>query len=410
VTFLCLVWVAAAVDVAVMADGLDDVLVADRLAAAGLAPAQSSSFFDLMLGAKPSLSKGKLVACQTKLPLADTEEAVERAEHAVSYREFTGASEHLALARRVLTCADAPVPPELGARIYLLSGYTAAQLGDSKAAVAYFQRTHLFMPGLQWPGTYALESKALFEEAELGIYMVPPSRIYVTPAPADRWLIDGAVPEVVENFFPLPSGEHLLQVVTDDHIASWNAHFESGETNLLLPALAPPEAAVWADDPAKREALDAWLANALPAQTEVVVVTASHLWVTVVGSNEWSDAWEPVVAQAATVMKRRKLGWGLVAGGGGAAVAAGALAGWSFGRAISVKDAADDPLNMDAWDASGPTYNRSRGIYIAGGSVAAAGLAVAGCGVFLTQYGAVQPGLVSASPGVRFRVGLGPGG
>jgi hypothetical protein len=369
---------AEIIDLVVLADSVPADVVQKRLAALKSPDAVVLSFTELMSQVEPVLSKGTLTRCEDTMSLDKVQEAAKRAEDAVLFNELEAAGGHLEKARVALSCATEPVGAALGASVYFFSGFVAAVNNDLESARVWFSRAHLFDPALAWDERLSRDHEAVFNEAVQSVYMIAPTRLYVSPDPEGRWTLDAGAPIADGDFFTVTAGEHLMQVGSE-RPTTFTVVFEGGETNLFLPQLAPAELARTPDLDDQREGLDEWLALAYPGP--VYVATNDRMWHTVPGSGVWVDRWGALVSKRRRT--RRGIAWTLTASGGGLAVGGGVWTGLLTAAALRKYDEQSTAETIEAEDIVQADYEALKSARTIPIVLTTAGAAVASTGVVL---------------------------
>ena len=397
---------SAAAGVLVVHEAQDLDWLQGRLDAAGVQDAQLEHLSKVMVSAKPQLTGGAISWCDGSTSTAEFKEAQERANSAVLYQEYETGREHLIKAEKAMQCADGRVRSKDGARLFFLRGVVEHALGNYDAAKAAFQRAQLFSPAMTWDEEIPSDGEELFKEAGTANYLNPPARLYVKPDPGFAWWVDGETPENTDGFFVIPAGTHHIQAGWSS-LATYEVELESGEGELLLPAVANPST-VWADEPNTRVELERWLNTALDEGTPIMVATDRHLWQTTVGEWEWVDRWAVVLDDSTRARKRILAGWATAGTGAAVAAAGGVATVMVYMRGLTARDEAGGATNQVERDLLVAAYQKHQKALPLGYVVTAAGFAVIGAGILSTQLGdaPLRPDLVSASPGIRLTLGV----
>jgi hypothetical protein len=320
---LCIATQASATDIVLYREGLVSELAPriQRMDAVAENP-KFQRFDDLLQQHKASLSRGLMSRCllsPEELESDDLAQRLKRGRVAVQYEDFEPANEHLAKAEQLFRCASTIVDPQVGAQLYLLYGIVAFHQGDERTSRDRFERAFLFQEALDWDSGNPIDSKPIFEEARWSIYERAPSRLYVEPDYGSPLFINGRAPEKSDDFYLIPSGQHLLQVGDGKH--TYSISLESGEVTLSPPIIAQPDIFHAVDDPARVELLYTVLEQLFPERTTLFLVDNEQVWQHIVGERGFTDQWKTVVTTDSQRKKRTITAWALV--GSGAVVAVG---------------------------------------------------------------------------------------
>ncbi|MDP6933678.1 MAG: hypothetical protein QGG40_12220, partial [Myxococcota bacterium] len=150
--------------------GEDSQLLLARVAAASerdSSELRSVTFIELTLGMPPMMmGEGRVQSCQgAPRRTTDIEQALDRAERALSYFEIEKARAHLQVAETTIGCLDEPADRRSAARVFFLEGFIHFSNGSADQALESWRLAHQFRPGLAWDSYLPPEGLEVFEEA-----------------------------------------------------------------------------------------------------------------------------------------------------------------------------------------------------------------------------------------------------
>ena len=93
------------------------------------------------------------------------DDALDRAERAMSYMETDKAVAHIQVGVTALACLGAAVDADVASRLQFLRGYLAYDDGDELVARDAYTLAHTLKPGLVWDDYLPPDSKDLFDAA-----------------------------------------------------------------------------------------------------------------------------------------------------------------------------------------------------------------------------------------------------
>jgi tetratricopeptide (TPR) repeat protein len=352
-------------------------------------------FDDLITNYTPTITRGLISGCSKSNHNENFQSRFNRGKTAIQYEDFDAAEDHLQSAEQLFRCSTTIVEPYEGAELYLLFGILAHHQGDLRAAQDRFERAFLFKEDLAWNNDYPNESREAFEKARWSIYERAPARVYIEPDYNVTLHLNGKIPDRTDDFYLVPSGEHLLQFKNGAH--TYSVSFESGESTLAPPILEDPAIFHEVLNPEKHERLVSILSQLFPEKTKLFLADRNQLWEHTVGETEFTDRWKMILESDRYRRKRAATAWTLV--GSGTLIAAGSTAAMVIGlqqaanAQVVMEDAKNaasrtsDPTEVmnanNTYQAAYLDYGRAYTLNIIGAVSAVGGGMLAGGGITL---------------------------
>lgn len=434
-----LLWVATlasawAGDVLMVSARSDVADAVARVAAAEHVPATDVSVLSITANLPAQdwvlVGSGRADVCATTpATLAELRAAIESAETHIAYLQRDEAVTKLDAASQRVPCLNEPLDANLAARLYYLRGVVAHGAGDSPSAEAAFRQAFAFQPSLKWDPNFPPDAVPLFESSSI---TGKPSPLSLVPAPPAMW-IDG---HMATGSVDIAPGVHIVQF--GEPLITIRVVADAGSPLAIVrPKLVPANAASWASEPARREALSAVMAAAFGSGKTVYVDDGSTIWRAVTGPSEWSalaapaavsvltDSPEPVnlplnstgsatttlptgtnltvnVESGETRRRRSKFGTALMTVGGLATAGSAGFAAYTYVNALGYRteaQIADDDNDWQRWQDAEAGYETQRGRlgYARIGLAAGAGVLAAGVVSWLVIP---APTFVQGAPGL----------
>jgi len=215
--------------------------------------------------------------------------AIQQANNAFDYLDYTGALETLTKVAEQLGCLVEPLDAEAGGRLYYLQGIAAFGLEDKLSAWAAFRQALTIHPEQTWDNNFPPDARPLFDVArgELENSGAVSVEFIPTPGSDSSIWVDGRTINRGKAFFR--PGLHLLQV-SSPSMVPFTLRLEADlDTVLVIPSAAPSNALDWAANDEPRPSLNSIL-NACVAQGAVInVPVGNKVWRSEAGSDEWVE-------------------------------------------------------------------------------------------------------------------------
>lgn len=320
---------------------------------------------------------------------AQLRDLIGKIEGRMTYEEWDQAKADLELAAQSIACLSEPAEPDLGARVYFLTGITATATADPAAANEAYLQAFAFQPALVWDETYTPDWRAQFESALTEHNRRSSASLLLGPGMQGQqslW-VDGKMVTVSGDRLTLPEGAHLVQSLEPTVRTVPVRVYTDRIVALAVPSKVADTLVERATDPTAQPLLDALIDHVFGEQS-VYLWTGSE---TVRGGAGWEALPKKFDPGAES---RHDLGGKLITAGAVAAGTGAVLTG--AGLALFLPNKSPEPGELgEAYTKRVQTAARGAGLATGGFVALAVGVTTLGIGVPIRLTGGASDLAVS---------------
>ena len=231
------------------------------------------------------LGRGAVSTCGSEpTAMQGVQEAMARAEKAVTFMDYDSGLADLTQAQATLACLGEALDPHTVARMHFLRGVLFYFKGDKPSTWNEYYRAFGFEPALEWDENFPPGSKNIFKLAKGEAETSERVALSLVPAVSDgSLLVDGrAVPGEGRTVGVL-TGFHLVQVLGDQVLTLTIQVEEGAPTTLVIPEAVPLDAPSWAADMSRQLALSELTESLWTRGWKYYVVAVGGVWSSTVG-------------------------------------------------------------------------------------------------------------------------------